>query len=504
MDTQEVGFVKSIRDFLVHLDGLPAIRINDMVENENGVRGCVSNLHTDQVEVLLLDEGAVQPGQMFKRSGQKLSVPVGDFLLGRAINPLGIPIDGKGPLTKTAIKTADMDKPAPGIGFREFITDQLDTGVTLVDTLIPIGKGQRELVLGDARSGKTDFLLDVIVNQKYTGLTCIYAAIGKPINEVRGFMDLLSANKALAHTIVVAASSTDLAPLIFLTPQTAFTIAEYFQGQGKDVLIILDDMGNHAKIYREIALLGNRSPGRESYPGDIFYQHSHLLERAGKFNKQGGGGSITALPVIELNLNDFTTFIPTNLMSMTDGHLLFRSSLYNQGQRPAVDITLSVSRVGQQTQKRVQNSLATHIKQVLAQAEQLETVSRFSFDLPAATKLILNQRDIINEFIKQPSLTYIPQAAQTILMALPFTKPFQGLDKEFIRESQATLLQALCNDPLVVKTATKAFNQLPDEHQMLAILEMEKIPERLIALLTPPTPTQQPPRKEENAHPTSN
>lgn len=469
--TQEVGFVKNIRNFLVHLDGMPTVKTNEIVENEAGVRGWISGLLPDRVEMLLLDEGIVQPGQLFKRSDKRLEVTIGQFLLGRTINPLGTPIDGKGPLGNT---TTDQNLPlnneAPGINFREIITEQFDTGISHVDTLVPLGKGQRELLVGDARSGKTDFIVDIIVNQGQTGVICIYAAIGKPIAEVGGFIDILNTNKALDHTIIVATSSTDLAPLIFLTPQTAFTIAEYFQKQGKDVLVILDDLGNHAKIYREISLLSSRPPGRESYPGDIFYQHAHLLERAGNFNKEAGGGSITALPTIEVTLSDFATFIPTNLMSMTDGHLLFKSSLYNQGQRPAIDTSLSVSRVGQQTQNRVQNLLSTRIKQVIAQATQLETLSRFSFELPFETQLILNQRSTIEELLKQPPLTYIGKEEQVVLLALPFTSFLKDKDKEFVRANLQVLLDTLSNDPELAKITESVFN-FKDDKELIAALE---------------------------------
>lgn len=468
---QEVGFVKSIRNFLVYLDGLPTAKINDIVIGNSGVRGWVSALLPDRVEVLLLDEENIQPGDLFQQSNQKLTIPVGDFLLGRAINPLGVPIDGKGPLLKTKISQFfELDKAVPNIGTREFINRQFDTGITLVDTLIPIGRGQRELIIGDARSGKTDFLIDLIVNLRDARVVCIYASIGKPIAEVRSLIDMLGTNGALSHTVIVATSSTDIAPLIFLTPQAAFSIAEYFQSLGQDVLVILDDMGNHAKIYREISLLSNKSPGRESYPGDIFYQHSHLLERAGNFNKLNGGGSITALPVIELNLSDFTGFIPTNLMSMTDGHLLFKSALYNQGQRPAIDIGLSVSRVGQQTQNRIQNLLATKIKQVLAQAGQFETISRFSFELPYETQLIIKQRRMIEELIIQPSLNYIPKEVQICLLTLPFTSFAQKQTPEAVRNSLEKIIQMFSTDPEIKKITDQVF-KLQSEEGLLKLME---------------------------------
>lgn len=446
-NTQEIGFVKQTREFIASIDGLPSAKINDLVENENGTRGLVSALSKNSVEIWLLDEGNVQPGQTFKSTNTRLTVPLGDFLLGRAVNPLGIAIDGRPPFPKTVTtKISELDGPAPGINARRFIDQPLVTGITLVDSLIPIGKGQRELILGDARSGKMDFLIDIIINQRNTNVICIFAAIGKPLAEVRNIIDTLKTNKALHYTVIVATASSDPAPLIFITPQTAFTIAEYFQRQGKDVLIILDDLGNHAKIYREIALLGSKSPGKESYPGDIFYQHSHLLERAGSFKPEAGGGSITALPAIELNLNDFTTFIPTNIMSMTDGHLLFKSEFYRQGQRPAVDLTLSVSRVGQQTKTELANLVATRVKQVLARAAQLESVSRFAFELPFATQLILKQKDMFTELKNQAPLTNIPPEVQLILMALPFTNMMQDKDKIFVRRYKDLIIKAFIED----------------------------------------------------------
>lgn len=471
MNVSEVGFVVSVKDFLVYLDGLPTIRINELVRNDDGIRGWVNSLLPNTVEVLLLDEGNISPGQIFRRTGQQLTIPVGEFLLGRAVNALGVPIDGKGILAKTKTsQMVELDQIAPGISQREFITEQFDTGITLIDSLLPLGKGQRELLLGDARSGKTSFLIEILLNQKQTNTICVYASIGKPVTEVRNLIDILTANKALSHTVFIAAASSDPAPLIFLTPHSAFSVAEYFQRQGRDVLVILDDFGNHAKIHREISLLSDRSPGRESYPGDIFYQQAHLLERAGKFQPGAGGGSITALPVMELNLNDFTTLIPTNLMAMTDGHLFFRSSLYLQGQSPAVDIPASVTRVGQQTQNRLHNRLSTRIKQIIAQATQLETVTRFSFELPFVTQLLLKQKDQISELIKQPNLTFIPKEIQVILLSLPLTSFLQDKDKHFIEQYKDKIIEAFTKDPKLIKI-TQSVLQLKNEVEVISALE---------------------------------
>lgn len=469
--SEEIGYVTASRDFLVYLDGFPSIRINDMVESETGTRGWVNSISDESIEVLLLDEASITPKQMFKRYPQRLGISVGDFLLGRAVNPLGVPIDGKAPLTKSkTTPVLELDKDAPGIESREFISQQFLTGITLIDTLIPLGAGQRELILGDAHSGKTGFVLDIILNQKGTGVICIYASIGKPSVVVRNLIDTLRTNDALSYTSVIATSSSDPAPLIFLTPKTAFTVAEYFQKQGKDVLLILDDLGSHAKIYREIALLGNKSPGRESYPGDIFYQHAHLLERAGKFLPKFGGGSITALPVIELNLSDFTTLIPTNLMSMTDGHLLFKSALRSQGQTPAIDISLSVSRVGRQTQDKVSNLLSTKVRQILSAAADLETVSRFSSELPPETQLILRQKDLITELLKQDPLTSVSKPIQIILLALPFTSFLKDKNRKFLEKYKSFLINAFLTQPSLIPV-TKSATQMQSDEELVKALE---------------------------------
>lgn len=469
--SEEVGYVVANREFLVHLDGFPTIQISDMVETDTGLRGWVNSLASTSVEVLMLDEGKITPKQMFKKSPGRLGLFAGDFLLGRSINPLGVPIDGKGPLTKTRNSLfLELEQTAPGIESRKFITSQFLTGITLTDTLLPLGQGQRELIIGDAHSGKTEFLINLIVNQKNTGFICIYASIGKPTVAVRNLIDTLKANQALNYTVVVAASSSEPTPLIFLTPKAAFTVAEFFQRKGQNVLLILDDMGIHAKIYREISLLGNKPPGRESYPGDIFHQHAYLMERAGNFTASAGGGSITALPVIELNLNDFTGLIPTNLMSMTDGHLLFKSGLYNQGQRPAIDIFLSVSRVGRQTQTRLINLLSSRLRRLLSQAQDLETVSRFSGELSPDTQLILKRRGLIEEMLKQEPLTAMPIQIQAILLALSFTSFLQDKNSAFIEKYKKTLTNAFLQNPGLIKIS-KAVNRMKNDEELIKILE---------------------------------
>lgn len=467
----EVGYVVSSRDFLVSLNGLPSVKINDLVQSDSGALGWINSLQEDSVEVLILDKSTIKPKEVFRRLPNPIGVEVGEFLLGRAINPLGQPVDGKGPLRKTkSTKAFVLEKVVPGIDAREFITEQFLTGITLVDTIIPIGKGQRELILGDAHCGKTQFLIDTIVNQKKSNIICVYASIGKPAVSLRNLIDTLKANEALDYTVIIAASSSEPAPLIFLTPKTAFTVSEYFQKKGSDVLLILDDLGIHAKIHREIALLGDRPPGRESYPGDTFYQHAHLLERAGKFNKGAGGGSITALPVLELNLSDFTTLIPTNLMAMTDGHLLFKSNLYVQGQRPAIDISLSVSRVGRQTQNQLFNLLASKIRYLLSSASELETISRFSSELPPETRLTLLRRDQILELLKQDPLQLVPKQIQVIMLSLPFTTFLQDKTRSFLEKYKKTLEQGFLKEPGLVRV-TKAVDKIKTDEELIKLLE---------------------------------
>ncbi|MEK7127382.1 MAG: hypothetical protein AAB838_01500 [Patescibacteria group bacterium] len=441
---QEVGFVQKINKFTAYLDGLPEVKVNDIVENENGMMGWVTALLPNLVEVLFLKEGDVRPGDMFTKSDKRLTLPLGNFLLSRVINPLGEVIDGGRPVppkgAKDVVYPESLDNMAPDMGNRKFIDRQLDTGITLIDTLVPIGKGQRELIMGDPRSGKAGFIMDVISNLRDTGIVVVYGIIGKSLSAMRSVISAIADRGALPYTVVVAAPSTDPAPLIYLTPQTVFTIAEYFQKQGKDVLVILSDMGVHAKIYREISLLASQTPGRESYPGDIFYQHAHLMERGGNFIQ---GGSITVLPTIELDLNDFSTYIPTNLMGMTDGHLLFRSSLASQGDNPAIDVTLSVTRVGRQTQDHVQELLSTLVRQTLARAAGLETLSQFSFELPPETRALFKQAAQIKELLKQPSGLFIPKEVQTMLLALPYTKFLMEKDVEFVEKNKLLIIENL-------------------------------------------------------------
>lgn len=465
----EVGFVKSVKGFLLEIDGLPKVRVNDVLESNRGSRAFVFSLGTTSVQALLISEKRVEIGEEFKKVSYDLSVPVGEELLGRVISPMGKFLDGKGQVSIQA--RMPLEHRALGISSRRFIAEQLVSGISVVDTLIPLGKGQRELVVGDARSGKTSFLLDLIVNLKNTEMICVFASIGRPTAKLWNFIQLLAENKATDRLVTVATFPSDPTPLVFLTPKAAMAVAEYFREKGKDVLIIMDDMGFHAKIYREISLLMGRFPGREGYPGDIFYQHSSLVERAGCFSKQVGGGTITAIPVIEINLDDFTGYIPTNLMSMTDGHLLFNSALISQGKRPGVDISLSVSRVGRQTQPRIMSDLSLKIRQVFSQSAQFENIAGFGGELPAATRQILHQKDLLEECLKQGIFQFLNLSEQCMLLSLPFMKSIQDVSLENFANQKMTFCAALKADPELVGITKKVLT-LPKFSELIS--EMEK------------------------------
>ncbi|MCL4390136.1 MAG: hypothetical protein M1484_04330 [Patescibacteria group bacterium] len=457
---EEVGFVQSVKGKIASVSGLPSAKVGELVVGENGAQGYIAGLFVDYIEVYLLSDDNVEPGQMFRRSGDFLGVIPSDGLLGRVISPLGIPLDEKGAIGQKmeATDKVSLDQPAVGIVGRRYIEEQFETGIIVIDTLFPLGKGQRELVIGESRAGKTAFLLDVIANQKDQGVICVLCLIGKPIAEARDVWRQLENRGILTHTVVVMSTSTDPAPMVFLTPQTALTVADFFRRKRKDVLVILDDMGVHARNYRELSLVSGRPPGRESYPGDIFYQQARLLERAGSFDEKAGGGSITALPVIELALSDLQAFIPTNLMGMTDGHLLFRSALAQKGQQPALDLSLSVTRVGSQTQKRLQNSLATRVKETLARGGQLEIVSRFGSELPLETKRILSQKGLIEELLIQKSGQSFTKEMQVILLSLPFSKFLADKDRTFVKANLDKIVTAFGTDPALKKIRDESFS----------------------------------------------
>ncbi len=452
---KEVGFVIKSQDYLIYVAGLPSAKIHDVVDSEGGSRAYVSAIEQDRVEVLLLNGKPAKPGEMFTLTGKKLSFPMKGKLFGRILSPLGIALDGKTAFPESNMVEVDMDTVAPSIKYREVITKQLYTGLTVIDTLVPIGVGQRELLFGEPRSGKRAFILDIISNQKGQNRICIYAGIGQEDITVKRFVENLDKQNALNYTIIISASSDEDAPLIAITPSVALSVAEYFRNQGKDILLILDDLGLHAKYLREISLLAGQIPSRESYPSDIFYQHSHLVERAGNFNKLLGNGSITLIPIIETDMENFTSFIPTNLMSMTDGHLLFLASLRAQGQYPAIEVGRSVTRVGKQTQFLLHTILADKIKSLLSEYGELERYSHFGGDLTPETQMTIKKGVILNELLRQKQLLKVEAGVQILLLSLIFTNFFDTKDLEFVRVNKDKIINSISEIPEYIDLAKK-------------------------------------------------
>lgn len=478
---KEVGYVIRSKYYFIHLEGLPSARIHQILTTKDGHKAVVMALGTNWVEAVLLHNYTAKPGDEFFLDSLGIRIPVGDFLVGRTIDPLGNALDGKKPwptLNETTSKLLELEISAPGISRRNRISQQLITGKTIIDSLLPIGKGQRQLIFGEPRSGKTSLLLDTILSQKKTHTICIYAAIGKSVLDMKQFTEDLEKNGAESYSLVVAGLSNESSPVVMMTPITAFSIAEYFRDRGIDVLLILDDLGVHARIIREIALLSERVPGRESFPGNIFYEQAHLIERAGNFTSQKSTGSvsITLLPLIETDLENFTTLIPTNLMASTDGHLLFSSSQFAAGYYPAIDINRSVTRVGRQTQTTLVHRLADKIRLLLSDYHDAESYSRFGSELTQKTRTILKQGEITVELLKQEPLEYIPQPVQLLMLSLIFTNFFQNHDVDFVRRYKKQIRQALATaEPFVeLSKITNEFtfdNLIAQLEKNLAVLD---------------------------------
>jgi len=461
----ETGFVIGAKGYILTLEGLPSVHINDVVINSKGQRALITSLEKESVQALLLDRGDPKSGDRFMIHTRGLQFSFGDHLFGRVINALGDAIDGKGdlPLQDTPLH---LDSQAPGMNVRAVMDKQLTTGMTSVDVLLPIAKGQRQLVVGPISSGKAIFLESVVAHQKDNPNTiCIYAFIGKPVSYVEETTARIFGENGNKNTIILAAFSDDMAPTIYLTPAISVALAEYFSTNGKDVVLILDDLGSHAKYLREIALLSGRIPGRESYPGDLFYEHAHLLEKAGYFNKVIGAGSITILPVIETNLEDMTNLVPTNLMSATDGHLFFSPLLHAEGHFPAVVSNQSVTRVGRQTQSNLVKQLSIRVQALLAEYEQQRDYSRFGTQLSEETRKVINQGGLMEVFLRQEPTVSVSHEAQIVLLSLVFTSLFNGKDISFAERNREALETVLTTskslEPIVtsVKRGTVSLDQ---------------------------------------------
>ncbi len=449
---KEVGYVVSTQDYIVFLEGLPSAKMYDVITTKTGGRALVSALEKHRVEALMLDPERPKPGDYFELSGEGLRLPLHINLFGRVINPLGQPLDGKAGLPPGG-QLIDLDATAPGIDGRDAVTEQFYTGIAVVDTLLPIGKGQRELILAEPRSGKEEFFLDVILSQKTQNRVCIYTAIGRSELEIKRMAEDIQKIGAGAYTIMVAAPSSESAPMIMIAPSIACSLAEYHRDQGRHVLLILDDLSTHSKYAREISLLAGRIPGRESYPADIFYQHSSQVERAGNFNDHFNRGSITMLPVIETYVENFTSLIPTNVMSMTDGHILMTAGLRAQGIYPAIEVDRSVTRVGRQTQTFIHKVLSDRIRSLLAEFHDLERYGRFGSELSAETQLKIKRGRFIEELLRQDTQVSIMPEIQILYLALVFTGFFDKKDIEFVRANKRTILKTITENKEYVKLA---------------------------------------------------
>ena len=415
IDMDDVGTVIQIGDGIARVHGLDKCMANELLEFEGGVYAMALSLEEDSVSAVLLgDSEHIKEGDRVRRTGRVVSVPVGENLLGRVVNSLGQPLDGRGPIEAAEVRP--IESPAYGIIERRSVYQPVQTGIKAIDSMIPIGKGQRELIIGDKQTGKTAIAIDTIINQRGKDMLCIYVAIGQKNSTVLRVVDTLKKNGALDYTIIVAATAADPAPLQYIAPYAGVTMAEYFMQQGRDVLIIYDDLSKHAVAYRAMSLLIRRPPGREAYPGDIFYIHSRLLERAAKLSDELGGGSITALPIIETQAGDVSAYIPTNVISITDGQIFLETELFNAGVRPAVNPGISVSRVGGAAQTKAMKKVSGSLKLLYSQYRELQAFSQFGSDLDADTKSRLANGERIVEVLKQPQNAPISMEHQVMII----------------------------------------------------------------------------------------
>jgi F-type H+-transporting ATPase subunit alpha len=447
---EEIGTVIEVADGVVKISGLPNVASQEMlaIETPQGiVHALALNLEESSVGAVALDDFShVAAGQTVRGLGSVLSVPVGDELIGRVVNPLGEPVDGKGPLFKdsSAASRALVEKKAPSVLARKSVDTPLHTGVTSIDAMIPIGRGQRELIIGDRQTGKTSIALDAIINQQFDTARrrpiCIYVAIGQKQANIAKAVAMLEERGAMAYTIVVVASASDPAPLLFLAPYSGCAIGEYFMEKGQDALIVYDDLSKHAAAYRQISLLLRRPPGREAYPGDIFYLHSRLLERAAKLSDEKGGGSLTALPIIETQLGDVSAYIPTNVISITDGQIYLEADLFYQGVRPAINAGLSVSRVGSSAQTKAMKKVAGKIRLELAQFRELASFVQFASDLDDATRAKIARGQLITEALKQSDGAPIPFERQVVALYAVLNGFFDAVPLDTVQAVKKELL----------------------------------------------------------------
>ena len=469
-ETRSVGTVVEVGDGIAQVYGLDAALMSELLEFPGGVMGMALNLEEETVGAVILgNANQIKEGDQVRTTGRVASVPVGAALLGRVVDPLGRPLDGKGEIKATA--TRPVERIAPGVITRKSVDTPVQTGIKAVDALIPIGRGQRELIIGDRQTGKTAIAIDTIINQKGGDLVCIYVAIGQKLSTVAQTVATLEKYGAMEHTIVVVAGADDPAPLQYLAPYSGVAMGEEVMENGveiggvliKDALCVYDDLSKHAWAYREMALLLRRPPGREAYPGDVFYLHSRLLERAARMNDENGGGSLTALPIIETQANDVSAYIPTNVISITDGQIFLETDLFNAGQRPAMNIGISVSRVGSAAQTKAMKKVAGPLKLDLAQYRALAAFAQFAGDLDKATRDQLNRGEKLSEIIKQPQYQPLPVEKQVAILVAATTGKLDDVPTPRVKEFETQLYRFLETERPSVLTDLAASGALTDE-----------------------------------------
>ena len=442
VDVAEVGSVIAIGDGIARVHGIQRAMAGEMLEFSHGVFGIALNLEEESVGAVLLgDYKEIKEGAVVKRTGRIISVPVGDETLGRVVNALGQPLDGKG--TMQTKQSLPIERLAPGVVDRQPVKEPLQTGLKAIDGMVPIGRGQRELIIGDRQTGKTAVAVDAIINQRGQGVICIYNAIGQKQSTVAQVVRTLEEYDAMSYTVVVAATAADPAPMLYIAPYSACAIGEFFRDSGRHALVVYDDLSKHAQSYREISLLLRRPPGREAYPGDVFYLHSRLLERAAKLSNEQGGGSLTALPIIETQAGDLSAYIPTNVISITDGQIFLESDLFHQGQRPAINVGNSVSRVGGSAQIRAMRQVAGSLRLDLAQYRELAAFAQFGSDLDKATQAQLNRGRRLVEILKQPQYQPVAVAKQVAIIYAATNGHLDSIAVENLRRYEDELFRFL-------------------------------------------------------------
>lgn len=465
---EEEGHVETVGDGIVFVDGLKSVMYGEIVVFESGVKGMVQELRPSDIGVILFgDDTDVTEGSRVMRTGKTAGIPVGDGFLGRVVDPLGNPIDGEGPIDADdyrAVETA-----APGIVERQSVDSPMNTGILSIDSMFPIGKGQRELIIGDRQTGKTAIALDTILNQKDNDVICIYVAIGQKASSVAQLVGTLKKKGALDYTIVVAANASEPAPIQYIAPYSGTSLAEYFMWKGKDVLIVYDDLSKHAIAYRALSLLLERSPGREAYPGDVFYLHSRLLERSARLSDELGGGSITALPIVETQAGDVSAYIPTNIISITDGQIFLESDLFFSGQRPAVNVGLSVSRVGGAAQTKAMKKAAGTLRLDLAQYREMEIFTQFSSDLDDATKRQLAYGQGLMYLLRQPQNNPFKLHEQVIMLVAASAKVMVGIPIDDIGHFRNELLAYFHEEEEALCKSIDSTGQLSDDDKQMII-----------------------------------